>query len=68
MDGQEKPLGEWNRMEIDAVGRTITVRVNGALVNRGTAATADRGRIAIQSEGAAVEIRRIDLTPLPRRR
>jgi hypothetical protein len=68
IDGQEKPLGEWNRMEIDAVGRTITVRVNGTLVNRGTAATADRGRIAIQSEGAAVEIRRIDLTPLPRRR
>lgn len=61
---RERPLGDWNRIEIEAVGRTITVRLNGALVNRGTTATADHGRIAVQSEGAAVEIRRLDLTPL----
>ncbi len=64
LDGLERPLGEWNRMVVEARGRTITVWVNGTLVNRGTKATADRGRIAIQAEGAAVEIRRVELTPL----
>ncbi len=64
LDGREKPLGEWNRIVVEARGRSITVWVNGTLVNRGTNATADRGQIAIQSEGAAVEIRTVNLTPL----
>jgi hypothetical protein len=64
VDGREKPLGEWNQLVVEAVGRTVTVRLNGTLVNRGTDATADRGQIAIQSEGAAVEIRRLTLTPV----
>ncbi len=66
-DGKEKPLGEWNRMVVEAVGRSISVWVNGTMLNRGTRATADRGQIAIQSEGAEVEIRKVDLTPLRRR-
>ena len=68
VDGRERPLGEWNQLMIEAVGRSVSVWVNGTLVNRGTNATADRGQIAILSEGAAVEIRRIDLTPVTRRR
>ncbi len=67
VDGVEKPLGEWNRLVVEAVGRTITVWVNGTLVNRGTNATADRGQIAIQSEGAPVEIRSVELTPIRQR-
>jgi hypothetical protein len=67
VDSVERPLGQWNRMEIEARGRTVTVWLNGVLVNRGTNATADRGQIAIQSEGAAVEIRRLDLRPIHRR-
>ena len=67
VDGKEKPLGEWNRIVVEAVGRSITVWVNGTLINRGTRATADRGQIAIQSEGAEVEIRKVDLTPIRRR-
>ncbi len=66
VEGLEKPLGEWNQMVVEAIGRTVTVRLNGTMVNRGTSATADRGQIAIQSEGAGVEIRRIALTPLRR--
>ncbi|AHG89098.1 protein of unknown function DUF1080 [Gemmatirosa kalamazoonensis] len=65
-DGSEKPLGAWNRMVIEAVGREITVWVNGDLVNHGTDATADHGQIALQSEGAEVEFRKIVLTPLRR--
>jgi hypothetical protein len=65
-DGSEKPLGQWNRMVIEAVGRSIKVWVNGDLVNYGTHATADRGQIALQSEGAEVEFRKVVLTPIRR--
>jgi hypothetical protein len=63
-DDSEKPLGEWNAMVIEAVGRAIRVWVNGDLVNDGSDATADRGRIALQSEGAEVEFRKLSLTPI----
>ena len=62
-DGSERPLGEWNIMVVEAVGRAIRVWVNGVLVNDGFDATTDRGRIAIQSEGSEVEIRSLVLTP-----
>jgi hypothetical protein len=64
-DGSEKPLGQWNTMVIEARGRSITVWVNGDLVNDGLDATADRGRIAIQAEGTEVEFRRVEIGPLP---
>ena len=63
-DNSEKPLGQWNTMVIEAVGRSIRVWVNGDLVNDGTNATADHGQIAIQSEGSEVEFRKIALTPI----
>lgn len=58
-DNSEKPLGEWNTMVVEAVGRSIKVWVNGDLVNDGSDATADRGRIALQAEGSEVEFRKI---------
>jgi hypothetical protein len=63
-DGSEKPAGEWNRMEIECRGRTITVWVNGELVNQGMDCTADRGRLALQAEGAACEWRRVEIVLL----
>lgn len=63
-DNSEKPLGEWNTMVIEAVDRSIRVWVNGDLVNEGSSATADRGRIALQAEGSEVEFRRLSLIPL----
>jgi len=63
-DGSEKPLGEWNTMVIEAVGRAVRVWVNGVLVNDGSNATADHGQIAVQSEGSEVEFRKISLTPI----
>jgi Domain of Unknown Function (DUF1080) len=63
-DGSEKPLGEWNRMVIDARGRTIKVWLNGDFVNEGFDATVDRGRIALQAEGAEVEFRKVQIGPL----
>jgi hypothetical protein len=64
-DDSEKPLGEWNSMAIDVRGRTITVWVNGVLVNEGFDASVDRGRIALQAEGAEVEFRKVEIGPLP---
>jgi Domain of Unknown Function (DUF1080) len=64
-DGSEKPLGDWNRMVIEARGRTLKVWLNGDLVNEGSKSTADRGRIALQAEGAEVEFRRVQIGPLP---
>lgn len=63
-DGSEQPLGEWNTMVIEVVGRAVRVWVNGDLVNDGSDATADHGRIALQSEGAEVEFRKLQLTPI----
>jgi len=45
--------------------RTLKVWVNGDLVNEGFNSTADRGRVAIQAEGAEVEFRRVQIGPLP---
>jgi hypothetical protein len=63
-DGSERRLGEWNEMVIECRGREIVVQVNGDLVNHGTGCTVDRGRIALQAEGAVCEFRKVELTPL----
>ena len=63
-DGSEKPVGDWNTMIVECVGRDVKVWVNGDLVNHGSGATADRGQIALQAEGSEVEFRKILLTPI----
>ena len=63
-DGSEKPPGQWNHLRIECRDRTIKVWMNGDLVNDGFNATVDHGKIAVQAEGAEVEFRRLDLTPL----
>lgn len=62
--GSEKPLGEWNTMKIECVADTVKVWVNNDLVNYGYNCTASKGQIAVQAEGAKVEFRKIDLTPI----
>jgi hypothetical protein len=63
-DGSEKPLGEWNKMEITCHGDEITVKVNGDLVNHATKLSQSKGAIGLQSEGAPIEYRDIQLRPL----
>ena len=63
-DGSDKPLGEWNHMLIECKGDEVKVWVNGDLVNHGFGATATKGKIAIQAEGAEVEFRKLELTKL----
>lgn len=63
-DGSEKPLGEWNTMIIETLGNKIRVWVNNDLVNDGYDATASEGQIALQAEGAHVEFRKLEMTPI----
>ncbi|QDT11113.1 hypothetical protein K239x_31070 [Planctomycetes bacterium K23_9] len=63
-EGSEKPVGEWNEMVIECVGDEVKVWVNGDFVNHGTHCTASKGQIAVQAEGAEVEFRKLDLTPI----
>lgn len=60
----EVPLGEWNQYEITCQGDTITLKVNGELVNVGTESELTRGKILLQSEGAEIFFRNITLEPL----
>jgi YVTN family beta-propeller protein len=59
----EKPVGEWNRLECITSGGKITVILNGVVVNRAIDAQPQKGRIQIQSEGAEMLVRRVELTP-----
>jgi hypothetical protein len=61
----ESPSGEWTRLEVLADGDRITILVNGSVVNAGTGSSLTEGRILIQSEGAEIYVRRVELRPLP---
>jgi|TARA_R110002111_G_scaffold53279_1_gene92514 hypothetical protein len=63
-DGSENSPGLWNRMVIECLGDKVKVWVNGDLVNEGYNATASKGQIAVQAEGAKVEFRKLELEPI----
>ncbi len=60
----EKPVGGWNRIECRAEGDKISIILNGTLVNRALNVKPSKGRIQIQSEGAEIFFKRVELTPL----
>jgi hypothetical protein len=57
----EKPVGEWNRLEVVCAGGDLRVTLNGRLVNQATGGDLTRGRIALQGEETPVEFRRVEL-------
>jgi hypothetical protein len=63
-DDSEKPLGQWNRMEITCRGDEVLVKVNGELVNHATNCSETKGAIALQSEGTPIEFRKVELRKL----
>ncbi len=65
VDDVERPLGDWNTLEIIARGADLAFFLNGKLVNRAHQVNPRKGRIQIQSEGAEMFFRRVDLTPFP---
>jgi len=60
----EKPIGQWNQYEITCRGDTVRLVINGHLVNTGTHSELTRGGILLQSEGAEIHFRNIELQPL----
>ena len=63
-DDSENEPGKWNQMVIECREDTVTVWVNGDLVNEGFDCTATSGQIAIQAEGAPCEFRKVELVQL----
>jgi len=61
----EKPVGEWNTMEVICKSNTIEVLVNGTLQNKATGISETRGHICLQSEGKDIEFRNVFITKLP---
>jgi hypothetical protein len=60
----ERPVGDWNRIEITAQGGTITHSLNGKVVLRAVGADPKKGRFLFLSEGSEVFFRDIHLTTL----
>ena len=60
----EQPTGQWNRIEVIAAKGKCTHIVNGVVVNEATDVSLRSGRILIQSEGAEIYYRKIDIKEL----
>ena len=60
----ERPHGEWNRVEVISNHGKITYVVNGVIVNEGQDPSLKEGKIIIQSEGAEIYYRKIEIAEL----
>ena len=60
----EKPLGQWNRYEINVKGDTVTLVINGRQVNRATGCDVVAGHICLTAEGNEIQFRNVKLVPL----
>ena len=60
----ESPGGEWTRIEAVCADDTLEYFVNGHRVNQATQLSHKSGRLILQSEGAEIYFRRIELHPL----
>ena len=60
----ERPHGEWNRLDIICDGDRISTILNGYLVNQGTKSSHTEGKIQLQTEGAEIFFRKVEVRPL----
>jgi hypothetical protein len=60
----EKPAGEWNHYEIRVEGDSVALRVNGELVNEAHGLDVVSGPIGLQSEGAEIHFRNLEILSL----
>ncbi len=64
VENRVKPAGEWNTYEIRAAGKTLTLWVNGAIVNEYDACEVPRGYVGLEAEGYRIEFRNLKLKQL----
>jgi len=62
----ESPGQEWTTLECFVKGDTLTYRVNGVIVNRAEDVVPTQGKILLQTEGAEMFVRKLELRPLPK--
>ena len=60
----EMPTGQWNTVEVIADKGKITYTVNGKVVNEGESPSLSEGKILVQSEGAEIYYRKIEIAEL----
>jgi hypothetical protein len=60
-----KGRGEWNTYDLVAVDGTIKLAINGKFVNGISKATVKKGYICLESEGAEIHFRNIQIMELP---
>ena len=63
-DDSEKPVGEWNHLEVRCENKEIIVYVNGILVNHAVECGQQSGAIGLQSEKREIHFRKIELNPI----
>jgi hypothetical protein len=60
----ERPHGQWNTVEVITRNGNATHIINGKIVNQGSAASVQSGRIVFQSEGAELFYKNIEIKRL----
>jgi hypothetical protein len=63
-DSRVKPAGEWNTIEITAVGRVLTLWVNGAVTCRFEDCGRAKGYLGLEGEGYRIEFRNLKVKRL----
>ena len=58
------PKGEWTRVEAICRGRTVTIKINGVIVNQAVDVFPGHGKILLQNEGHEVYFRNFTISPL----
>jgi hypothetical protein len=58
-ENRVKPAGEWNTYEIRAVGKTLSLWVNGAVTSECTTCDVPRGHVGLEAEGYRIEFRQL---------
>jgi hypothetical protein len=60
----QKPIGEWDTIELTIDSGNLIYKVNGRLQNLATNTEDLSGKIGLQAEGAEMEFRKVQLTPI----
>lgn len=63
-DSRVKPAGEWNTLEVTAVGKTLTLWVNGAVTCQFEDCGREMGYLGLEGEGYRIEFRNLKIKTL----
>jgi hypothetical protein len=63
-DMRVKPAGEWNTFEVTAVGKVLTLWVNGAVTCQFEDCGREMGYLGLEGEGYRIEFRNLKMKPL----